>query len=282
MLVRVKGNCNQRCFFCSFDEKKEGGNPGRDQWLKSIGQERLVQISGGEPLLCDPVELISFCAELVRKGRRIELQTNGVLIDSIDRSLLKKLISVIKISGGYFNINFSSPDAACDFKITGLKGAFDRRLRGVKLLKRLGSRIRLTCVINSRNYRVLPACAGLFIRLKPDLVQFSFVKGIGKASGRRNVIPAYERVSPYLQQSMLKLEEKKINFEVDHIPCCHLGRFWQKNVDVEKIRRGISGPHLMEKAKTAACRGCELGRLCPGPRKDYVEARVFKKGKIVL
>ena len=78
------------------------------------------------------------------------------------------------------------------------------------------------------------------------------------------------------------LEKNRVSFEVDHIPCCHLGRFWKKNVDIEKMKKGLNGPHLSEKKKVMQCKSCELKSLCSRPRKDYIEVRIFKKGKILI
>lgn len=282
MLIRVSKRCNQNCFFCSFDEKNSKEDSDISTWLKNIDDEKLVQISGGEPLLSRPSAILSFCAKLAQMGKQIEFQTNGTLIEKLDKDYLKKLISIVKISDGYFNINFSASDPLMDYKITRLRGAFFSRINGVKLLKKNGARIRFTYVINSLNYKKLPGYAALVYKLKPDLVQFSFVKGIGHAAGSKKIIPAYEKVSPFLIDAMTYLEKKGINFEVDHIPCCHLGRFWQRNVDVWKMKNKVKGPHLKEKRKTILCRGCELASFCPGPRKDYLSVRVFKKGKIFL
>ncbi len=280
MLIRVSKKCNQNCLFCSFDEKNSQEDSYISRWLRDIGDEKLVQISGGEPLLSNPSALLSFCAKLVKMGRQIEFQTNGTLIEKLDEGYLKKLISIVKISDGYFNINFSASDPLLDFKITRLKGAFSSRIRGVKFLKKNGVEIRFTYVINSFNYKKLLNYSTLVCKLKPDLVQFSFVKGIGNAAGSKKIIPAYEKVSPFLIKAMTYLEKKGINFEVDHIPCCHLGRFWQRNVDVWKMKNKVDGPHLREKKKTILCKDCKLASFCSGPRKDYLAVRAFKKGKI--
>jgi len=59
---------------------------------------------------------------------------------------------------------------------------------------------------------------------------------------------------------------------VDHIPPCFLGEFYRLNVDIVKMKEGLPGPHLEEKARVPACRGCRFLRVCPGPRKDYIAA----------
>ncbi len=283
MLLRVIKNCNQNCVFCSFDEKKTD----RQENLASLAAKEkkgpgLIQISGGEPLLCRPQDLLDFCGRLVKKGKTIEFQTNGTLVESFPPAYLSKLVRLISARKGYFNINFSAADAKADLKITGLKEAFLKRLKAVKILKSLKAAIRLTFVINSINYKTLKSFAVLAAGLKPDLIQFSFVKGQGSASGKKNIIPSYESVSPFLMAAMEILEGKKINFEIDHMPCCHLGRFWRFNVDVDKALKGLDGPHKSEKIHVKQCGGCGLRKVCFGPRKDYLKVRKFRKGRIAL
>lgn len=283
MLLRVIKKCNQNCVFCSFDGKKtDKQEPLAYLAAMQKNGPGLVQISGGEPLLCQPQQLINFCDALVKKGKTIEFQTNGTLIESLPWAYFSKLVSLISQNNGYFNINFSASDAKTDLKITGLNRGFLKRLKAIKMLKKAKAKIRFTFVINSLNYKTLKSFAILSAGIKPNLIQFSFVKGQGKASGKRSIIPLYESVSPFLIEAIEILESKKINFEIDHIPCCHLGRFWRFNVDVNKAIKGQDGPHKREKIHVKQCVGCELRKVCFGPRKDYLKIRKFKKGKISL
>ncbi|NLI09633.1 MAG: radical SAM protein [Elusimicrobia bacterium] len=282
MLLRVKKNCNQKCVFCSFDSKKENARYSFSALAQSLPEgKELIQISGGEPLLCDPVELLKLCVFLCKKGKTIEFQTNAVLLPQLSENYVKKLADIINLSKGYFNINFSSADADTDYKITRTKNAFDFRLKAVKKIKKLKVPLRLTFVVNSLNFTSLEKFARLALSLKPDLVQFSFVKGQGSAFGKKRLIPPYEKVSPYIIKAMEILSGKGINFEADHIPSCHLGKFWRKNVDTQKALSKIKGPHMSEKKHVGECLNCEIRNLCFGPRKDYLKIRKFKKGKIL-
>jgi len=100
-------------------------------------------------------------------------------------------------------------------------------------------------------------------------LQFSFIKGIGRAEGS-GFIPGYSSAMPHLMKALDLCRHKGLKCEVDHIPPCFLGRHHAANVDIKKMRSGTDGPHLSEKKKVPECEGCGFARLCPGPRKDYM------------
>lgn len=274
-LIHLLRKCSQRCVFCSYPA--EGGpeeGSGLKDWLKNITSmpPGLVQISGGEPLLAGTDSLCLLLAALKKLGRRAELQTNALAAAEMTRDEIGRLVRALKYAGGYFNVNFPACSAATDFRITKTRGAFGSRVLGVKRLIAAGAEVRLTHVISSLNYRQLPHFAAFAAEELKGCrwLQFSYIKGVGRAS--RKYLPAYSEVKPRLLAALSVCREKGLYCEVDHIPPCFLGEFHGLNVDVEKMRRGLKGPHLEEKKHVAACRGCRFFRLCPGPRKDYIAA----------
>ncbi|MDT8288039.1 MAG: hypothetical protein RQ748_13095, partial [Elusimicrobiales bacterium] len=212
---------------------------------------------------------VLYCAG---RKRRVELQTNGVLLARLPEADLRRLVRGVKLSGGYFNVNFPSDSAAADLKITRTRGAFSARTRGVRRLVKAGAAVRLTHVISSLNYRRLPAFVNFAAsRLKGiSWVQFSFIKASGR-SGSGRYVPRYGAVEPYLVKALGLCREKGLACETDHIPPCFLGEFALSSVDAKKLSYGEKGRTLGEKAYVAACRGCRMRNLCPGPRKDYIK-----------
>ena len=273
-LIHLFRRCNQRCVFCSYPAgaaRQEGAE--LKDWLKEISAMKpgLVQISGGEPLLAhlsDLLKVIAFCA---RSGRQVELQTNGTLLAGLEPAGLALLVKALDRAKGYFNINFSAPRAALDLKITRTPGAFSARTRAVRELLALGATVRLTFVICSLNYKEAEKFAAFAVENLKGLswLQFSFIKGIGRAEGSR-FIPKYSSAVPHLMKALDLCGRKGLKCEVDHIPPCFLGRHHARNVDIKKMRAGTGGPHLSEKEKVPECEGCKFTRLCPGPRKDYM------------
>ena len=307
-LIHLFRRCNQKCVFCSYPaDAKAGGGADLGSWLKEISGMKpgLVQISGGEPLLADLGDLIKVIAFCAKTGRIVELQTNGVLIPALAQVDLKLLVHAVGAAKGYFNVNFPAHSAALDLKITGTPGAFAARKKAIGKLLALGAKVRLTHVISSLNYDKTPefavfavknfnTCVGVVSKhgvqqtantcvgavskhsvqqtaKGPIWLQFSFIKGLGRAEGSR-LIPEYHKAAPYLLKALDLCGKKGLKCDVDHIPPCFLGPHHARNVDIEKMRAGVKGPHLVEKKKVPECRGCVFFRLCPGPRKDYIAA----------
>lgn len=273
-LIHLFRRCNQRCVFCSYPaEAGAEEEASLKDWLKEIAAmpPGLVQISGGEPLLAPHAGLLALLAAVRKLGRRAELQTNALAAAGMRADRLGALVKALNAADGYFNVNFPASSAALDLKITRVRGGFAKRLKGVGRLIKAGARVRLTHVITSLNYRELPDFAAFAVKgLKgASWVQFSYIKGIGRAGGSV-FLPKYSEVKPFLERALFVCEKNGLHCEVDHIPPCFLGGFWRLNVDVAKMKNGAAGPHLEEKERVAACRGCRYLEVCPGPRKDYI------------
>lgn len=231
----------------------------------------LVQLSGGEPLLAGADNLCLLLAAVKKLGRSAELQTNALAAAEMTEEERGRIVRALKVAGGYFNVNFPASNPALDYKITRARGGFKKRLNGVKRLVKAGATVRLTHVISSLNYRDLPAFAAFAAKNLKGIawLQFSYIKGVGRADGAK-YLPEYKAVQPFLEKALFICRENKIHCEVDHIPPCFLGEFCRLNVDMVKMRDGVKGPHLEEKKRVPACRGCRFIKLCPGPRKDYI------------
>ena len=242
-------------------------------WLRELAAmpPGLVQLSGGEPLLAGADDLALLLAAVKKLGRKAELQTNALAVADLPAADLAKIVRALNAADGYFNVNFPASSPALDYRITRARGGFKKRLAGVKKLVKAGAAVRLTHVLSSLNYRQLPAFAVFASKNLKGIswIQFSYIKGIGRADGSR-FLPEYRRVEPYLKKALALCAAAKIPCEVDHIPPCFLGDYSSLNVDIVKMRDGLKGPHLEEKKKVPACRGCSFAKLCPGPRKDYI------------
>ncbi len=273
-LIHLFRRCNQRCVFCSYPaEGGEEGGASLKAWLSELAAmpPGLVQISGGEPLLAPAGDLRLLLAAVRRLGRRAELQTNAVAAADMKAGELAALVKALNAADGYFNVNFPADTAGLDYATTRTRGAFGKRLTGVRRLIKTGARVRLTHVISSLNYRRLPGFAAFAVKKLEGVswVQFSYIKGTGRGADPR-FLPRYAAVRPFLGRALLVCEKNGLRCEVDHIPPCFLGGFYRLNVDIVKMEEGLPGPHLAEKARLPECSGCRYLGICPGPRKDYI------------
>ena len=264
--------CNQHCVFCSAPH--DGGRFALRQWLERAAEiSGLVQLSGGEPLTLPPRELLALLKYCVTRGLRVEFQSNGSLLTSVEPQLLKAIVGLVHVSGGYFNINAPAHTAALDYKITRLDGGFAKRLAGIKLLAAQGAAVRLTHVLLKANIAQAPAFVKFAATALPGIswIQFSFVKAFGAARSKRGIVPSYEEAAPQLNKAFALARKLGLEFDVDHIPPCYIPAFAQSHVDWHKIPAAIPGPQLREKTKIPACKGCSFGKNCAGARLDYLE-----------
>jgi len=278
MLYPITPFCNQRCIFCSAYGRKD-----KDFDLKNFilelqkDDDNLIILSGGEPFSIGIDNMIYIADFVLKRKKVLEIQTNATLIPNIEERRLKILVSLLKKTGGYFNVNIPSHRSDMDYRITRIKDGFEKRIKGIEILNNLGSTIRVTHVIHKINYKYLFDFAQFILKKIPFIswVQFSFVKGIGKAEKNKKIIPKYSDVSPFLIKAFEVLDENGFYFEVDHIPLCFLGKYYDRQVDFKKMSEKIHGEYLKEKEKLPSCKGCKFYSVCSGPRKDYIE--IYKK-----
>lgn len=269
----ITSRCTQNCIFCS--ASKDADKSGLKQWIKGVDaiDGRLVQISGGEPLTMPAGDILALLLYCRKKNRIVEFQTNAMLLDDIDEKFFANLVRIVKTTSGYFNVNYPAYTAKLDEAITITPGAYKKRQNGVLRLIRAGAAVRLTHVINSLNYRVIERFVDYAASRLCGIswIQFSFVKAIGRAAGRRDIVPKYSDAAPYLNRGIKSALSAGLECEIDHIPPCFLKAYRQYHVDCKKIRSGVDGLYLKEKRKVKACSKCGMSRMCAGPRSDYID-----------
>ena len=76
----INGVCNIKCVFCSSHGR--GGAFELDYLLGEIDKDRTghVQISGGDPMIKDPAELLQILLHARKRAKIIEFQTNGIMV----------------------------------------------------------------------------------------------------------------------------------------------------------------------------------------------------------
>lgn len=251
--LRVAGACNLECSFCSYPERGRRFRLSELMRRVEASPERLVQVSGGEPLAAPREGLLALLVWLKRRRRLVELQTNGVLAPALPDAFLERLASRVDA----FNVNFSAAAPLAE------------RLAGVDRLCALGPPVRLTYVVCSENLGRVAALPDLVARRLPRVgwLQFSLAKGQGRAARVPGLIPRYADAAPALLRALEACGRLGLRAVVDHIPPCRLPGYESAHADAAKVRSGRLGPHAAEKARRPACAGCALP--CPGPRVDH-------------
>jgi radical SAM protein with 4Fe4S-binding SPASM domain len=132
--------------------------------LAEIGCNSL-HFSGGEPLMRK--ELEKFVKDASRNGIRTKLTTNGTLATE------KRTQALARAKLRSVNVSLDGPSAAVHDKIRGVKGFYDRAIRGIQAFttareSRGKPRVRINTVISHENCQYLDSLLDLASELKVD------------------------------------------------------------------------------------------------------------------
>lgn len=153
--VSVSDRCQMKCVYCGREGTMESFSPKRREvstgtLLKIIrcgikAGLKDVHFTGGEPLLRpDLIELIEYSVEL---GARVEVNTNGLLLNETKVELLKEVgCSLLKIS-------LDSVDKQKFHSITGIDN-FEKVLKEIKIANQIMP-VRINCVVMQSNIDII-------------------------------------------------------------------------------------------------------------------------------
>jgi len=152
--------CNLKCVHCYNDSGAgKTGNDVTKEQAKNIIDDLAdfgvpsVLFSGGEPLMRpDLFELISYTCD---KGLQTAISTNGTLITD-------KAAKKIKDSGvSYVGVSLDGTGAVND-RFRGVKGAFDKAVKGIRNCMAADVRVGLRLTLTQRNVQDLEKLFGFF------------------------------------------------------------------------------------------------------------------------
>lgn len=146
--------CNLKCMHCyikaqAHPQKGELTTDEAKRFIKDLADYKVpvILFSGGEPLMRG--DLFQLAEYAIGLGLRAVISTNGTLID-------EKAAEKIKgIGFTYVGISLDGGRSTND-KFRGQKGAFDKALHAIRILKETGVKVGLRFTINKHNYKDLP------------------------------------------------------------------------------------------------------------------------------
>lgn len=263
-LVNLSARCNQRCVFCGSAGLIRPHAPRKAAAAIRRAGDHLT-ISGWEPTLHPG--LPGIVARAKKAGiKNVTLFTNALRL--ADEAYARELAAAGVTT---FHINFPAHRPALADRLTGVKGSFARRVAGVRnALAAPGSHVSLVCVVNSLNYRTLPAYAAWVADNFPGLVHVLFTLPcvMGRVRRDRSLVPPLAGVRPYLLKALALLLRRRVKCLVENAPLCLLPGFEHASFDARQaLLSGRAGAPA--KYYRPACGDCSLRSLCPGLREDY-------------
>lgn len=298
IMIAITNRCNLRCLHCGFSANEYDKNEIPIDLIKNLirknPQLEDVTITGGEPLLYSEIsELLRLLNEEF-DGQKT-LMTNATLINEKNVGLLAKTFNEISISMD--GASKKSVD-----KMRG-KGAYDRIINGVNLLKNEGfNNISLSMTRTEFNYNeendFLELCKCLEVR--PNFRDLFFV---GRAKENKSILYSsnlFKIETPKLSDADIEMERKNIclrggcragidnmyiQYDGSVYPCpvaatnidYKIGEIKQDNCNLGDLKKsdcyylGCENFRSVSPSNVEKCRDCDVNQFCWSCLQDYYE-----------
>ncbi len=195
----VTKRCNSRCAHCYLDASDVKGEREltTKEGLKLIDQMAEVNpgamlvLSGGEPLMRgDILDLARYASQ---KGLMVVVGTNGTLIDNT----LAEGMKGNGVSGVGISLESLNQDVHDAFR--GVKGAWDKTLRGIEACKNRGLPFQIQTTLAKGNYNEVPSLIEYSHRVGARAFNLFFLVCTGRGEDLSDITPAqHEEVLSYL------------------------------------------------------------------------------------
>jgi len=217
--------CNFKCRFCYYYPYLTVKNPPTEK-IKSLlktARERGIEdidFSGGESTLRpDFPEIVSYAKSL--GFRKICLITNAFKM--ADMNYTQQLVDA-----GLNEVLFSLH--GCNKKLhehlTQIPTSFDRIMKAIKNIKKLGVGFRTNTTVTKPNYRYLKEFARLFIKLKPAAVNFIMFNPYYSSTEQEITMCAkYSECEPFIKKAIDMMDSKIKKITVRCIPFCFMEEY---------------------------------------------------------
>jgi len=132
----------------------------------------LLILTGGEPLMREDVfDIAAYAAE---NGLKVALATNGTLID-------REMAGEIKRSGiKRVSVSLDGSNPEVHDGIRGVKGAFERAMRGIENLRSHGVEVQINTTVTKQNVGDLTAIMDLCLRLHLKALHLFLLVPVGR------------------------------------------------------------------------------------------------------
>jgi len=288
--IKVGYTCNNNCRFCYVaNSRRKFSNRTTDEIKKNIDEAKengvkLICFTGGEPTIrSDILDLITYAK--VKGFDTIQIQTNG------RRFHYKSFCENVVKAGAneyLFSIHGNTPELH-DF-LTRSPGSWKQCIKGVKNLKKFSNQtVLINTTIVKQNYNILPELTELFIELKVDGIQFTFINPEGNAWKNKELIVKMSKTIPYIFKCIKKANENNVWFVTEGIPFClmkgyekHVGELYIPNMEIrapDYFTSDFDSHRRIGKVKEEKCNLCKKEKKCEGVWKNYVKIFGFSEFK---
>ena len=256
--------CNNNCICCERRNRKyslklltSNENKSTDQCkkdlerIKKLGFKTVVFTGGETALRNDFFEIISFSKNL---GFNIELKTNGRVFSN------KEFCKKIEKCDITYNVFIYSTSEKIQNKLTRTE-SLKETLNGLKNLKSLDKRIKVTVPINIVNYKDLINTLRFLNSNQINEIELAYpeMKGVVHMS----YFPEYSRIENHIQDIYEKIKIIQPRVKIKNIPYCFFG-----NRPIAEIKKFVENEPGI---KISLCKKCLFDSNCPGINLNYLK-----------
>jgi Predicted Fe-S oxidoreductases len=159
----------------------------------------LVTLTGGEPLLRD--DFWDIAGRLIEGGVKVAVSTNGTLISE------DVAVKLAKLGVSYVGISLDSVNPQFHDMFRGVKGAFNRALRGVESSLKAGIPVGLRMTLTRYNVGEAPALVELARSRGVKRIAFYLIDLTGRAKGNPDLLPTREQLTEFVD-SMIRISKE--------------------------------------------------------------------------
>lgn len=215
----ITSRCNLRCLHCfaNKEEQQTADYPLKDVESVLCQLERMgvleVRITGGEPLLHADINRILLLLGQ-KKFRRIIL-TNGTL-------LTEEIVLMLKESGVTPTVSLDDSIPKEHNLFRGVKGAHERTVEGLKLLKKHRVEYGINCCLNKRNIQRYQDIIDLASKYGASRIAILDLKPTGRMSKNIEWMPSNHDYQALLKKLFVaRAKNRKIEVSVDAFLHCY-------------------------------------------------------------
>ncbi|MCS6798902.1 MAG: radical SAM protein [Myxococcota bacterium] len=272
-MLRVNGHCPMRCAFCFVDRSvgdfETAALQSAIDAMARAGADHLV-LSGGEPTIHP--DLPALVAHARARGLRvIEIQTNGVRC--ADEGYARRLVDA---GLNKATVSLHAFEASRSDDITGMRGAFERTVEGLRRLRALGVQTQIAHVITRRNVADLPDFARWVARTFLPGPHLSICFAVAQRMSDLVapwLVPSFREVREPLRAALDVCDAAGIGYGgligQGGVPPCVLDgdlHYYRGN-----LGRVYLSPDWAEQfTKPPRCRDCSFDPYCVGVRRDHL------------
>lgn len=288
--VTVNSACNNNCLFC-YSEPGSFGPGAPEARLEDVfkalylGRKQgcwIAAVIGGEPTLRGDIDKI---ASFARKAGYacVKLCTNGAKL--ADPAYAAKMAAA---GFNMFDISLHGHNSALHDRLVGVSGAFDRAVRAVNNVRRLGREAGTNQVINSLNYEYFPEFFN-FAYNELGMNYYNIIYGHYRgvmAANKEMLKVKISKTLPYIKKGLRTLESPGLpafsRMLVNFTPCLLPGYLnlladWESDTagadpltPVDGVTVNMAVMKNRQSAKTKSCARCALNAECRGFDSEYL------------